>query len=117
VNERFKQRKRRQRRIRSKIYGTPQRPRLCVYKSLKHIYAQVVDDTAGVTLAAASTLDREFNGTGRCNIKSAERVGKLIAKRAKVVGIKKVAFDRSGYPFHGIVKALAEGSRGEGLEF
>lgn len=111
-------RKRRHRRIRKKISGTPERPRLCVYKSLRHIYAQLIDDTTGRTLVAASTLDPQFNSSGsRCNIASAREVGKLLAARARERGITKVVFDRSGYPYHGRVKALAEAAREGGLQF
>jgi len=110
-------RKRRHMRVRKKVFGTPQRPRLCVYKSLRHIYAQLIDDTTGRTLAAASTLDPSFNGTGGCNIASAKRVGELIAERAKELGIEQVVFDRGGYPYHGRVKALAEAARERGLKF
>jgi len=110
-------RKKRHQRIRQKLFGTPQRPRLCLYKSLKHIYAQLVDDSAGATLVFVSTLDKELNGARGCNIKSAKQVGKLLAQRALQAGIKEVVFDRSGYPYHGIVKALAEASREEGLKF
>jgi len=110
---------RRHRRVRKKVFGTPERPRLCVYKSLRHIYAQIIDDTRGHTLVAASTLDPEFDGAGetRCNIEFAKRVGKLIAERALRRGIKRVVFDRGGYPYHGRVKALAEAAREAGLEF
>lgn len=114
--DRRKQRKKRQRRIRKKIYGTSDKPRMCIYKSLRHIYVQVIDDTKGETLTSASTLDTEFNGAG-CTIKSARKLGKLVATRAKDLGLKEVIFDRSGYPYHGIVKALAETARKEGLKF
>jgi len=110
-------RRRRHRRVRKKVFGTAERPRLCVYKSLRHIYAQLIDDTCGRTLAAASTLDPSFDGTGGCNIESAKRVGELIAARAKELGIEEVVFDRGGYPYHGRVKALAEAAREKGLKF
>lgn len=119
-------RKRRHWRNRGKIYGRPERPRLCLYKSLRHICAQIIDDTEGRTLAAASTLDKEFNGTrggatygstSSCNIGSAKKVGQMIAKRALAQDITEVVFDRSGYPYHGRVKALAESAREEGLRF
>ena len=109
---------RRRRRIRQKLFGTPERPRLCVYKSLKHIHAQLVDDTAGRTLIYVSTLDKQLNGTVKgCNRNSAKLIGKLIAQRALEKGIKQVVFDRSGYPYHGVIKALAESSREAGLVF
>ena len=103
-------------RVRKKISGTPERPRLCVYRSLNHIYAQVIDDVNGVTLASASTLDKEFEGaTG--NKEAARKVGKLVAERAKAKGIDTVVFDRGGYIYHGRVAELAEGAREGGLEF
>jgi len=109
-------RKRRHRRIRRKLFGTSERPRLCVYKSLRHIHAQLVDDTAGRTLISASTL--QLNGAAKgCNVESGKLVGKLIAQRALEKGIKQVVFDRSGYPYHGIIRALAESSREAGLVF
>lgn len=106
-------------RVRKKIHGTSERPRLCVFRSLKHIYAQIIDDTKGVTLVAASTLDEALKGklpsTG--NKEAAREVGKLIGKKALEKGIKKVVFDRGGYLYHGRVKELAEGAREAGLEF
>ena len=97
-------------RVRKKIFGTPERPRLAVYKSLKHIYAQIIDDTKGVTLVAASTLDKEIRPRMPELTKTQEayEVGKLIAKRALEKGIKKVVFDRGGFIYHGRIKALAE---------
>jgi large subunit ribosomal protein L18 len=111
-------RKRRHIRVRKKIFGTQERPRLNVYKSLKHIYAQIIDDEEGTTLVAASTLDPALKDsvTG-CNVESARKVGELIARRALEKGIKKVAFDRGGYLYHGRVKALADAAREAGLEF
>ncbi len=111
---------RRKRRIRKKIFGTSERPRLCVYRSLKHMYAQIIDDTKGITLAAASTLDPEIRDKVKelkGKIAKAEVVGKLIAKRALEKGIKKVVFDRNGFLYHGRVKAVAEGAREGGLDF
>ena len=110
--ERYTGRIRRQRRVRKKVIGTPERPRLSVYRSVHHVYAQLIDDASGRTLAAASTLDAELKGvaTGR-NITSAHEVGKLIAARAKAAGIEAVVFDRNGYVYHGVVKAVAEGAR------
>ncbi len=106
-------------RVRKKVFGTPERPRLAVYKSLKHIYAQIIDDTQGITLVSASTLDKELRSKLPELTKSEEarEVGKLIAKRALEKGIKKVVFDRGGFIYHGRVKALAEGAREGGLEF
>lgn len=112
-------RTRRHIRIRKKVSGTPERLRLSVYRSLNHIYAQLIDDSKGHTVVAASTLDRELK-TGDShggNIQSAKKVGALLAKRALEKGIKKVVFDRSGYLYHGSIKALAEAGREAGLEF
>jgi large subunit ribosomal protein L18 len=105
------------RRIRLKVAGTAERPRVCVFRSLKHIYAQVIDDVRGQTLVAASS-DGEGSGlkTGG-NLAAAKAVGRLIAERAKAKGIQKVVFDRGGYIYHGRVKALAEAAREAGLEF
>ncbi|MGB9668188.1 MAG: 50S ribosomal protein L18 [Thermosulfidibacteraceae bacterium] len=111
-------RKRRHLRIRKKIFGTPERPRLVVYRSLKHIYAQIIDDTIGHTLVSASSLDKEFPKDKRGSNKEGARiVGEMIAKRALEKGIKKVVFDRGGYKYHGRVKELAEAARKVGLEF
>ncbi|MCL2082818.1 MAG: 50S ribosomal protein L18 [Oscillospiraceae bacterium] len=111
------QRKRRHRRVRSKISGTPECPRLNVYRSSSNIYAQLIDDKAGVTLCAASTLDASFKGKPGGNKEAAREVGKLIAQNAKKKKIEKVVFDRGGYLYHGRVKELAEGARESGLEF
>ena len=106
----------RHRRVRGKIQGTAQRPRLNVFRSTNNIYAQLIDDVKGVTLAAASTLDKEFNGNGG-NKEAARKVGELIAKRAAEKGITDVVFDRGGYIYHGRGKELAEGARESGLKF
>ena len=111
-----KARLRRHRRVRGKISGTAERPRLNVFRSSANIYAQVIDDVAGVTLAAASSLDKGFEGSGG-NKEAARRVGKLIAERAQEKGISNVVFDRGGYIFHGRVQELAEGAREGGLKF
>lgn len=110
---------RRHLRLRQKISGTAERPRLNVFRSLKHIYAQIIDDTAGKTLVAASTNDKELKETltNGGNVKAAAEVGKLVAKRALEKGIDTVVFDRGGYIYHGRVKALAEGAREGGLKF
>ena len=105
----------RHKRVRGKISGTAARPRLNVFRSNKNIYAQIIDDVAGVTLAA-STLDAEFEGNGG-NKEAAHKVGELLAKRAADKGISEVVFDRGGYIFHGRVKELAEGAREGGLKF
>ena len=110
------QRLKRHVRVRGKISGTPERPRLSVFRSNANIYAQVIDDVNGVTLAAASTLDKEFDGAAG-NVEAAKKVGKAVAERAKAKGIDTVVFDRSGYIYHGRVAALAEGAREGGLEF
>ncbi len=116
VISRNERRQRRHQRIRKKIFGTPQRPRLCVYKSLKHLHAQVIDDTVGQTLVAASTIEKDLNLKGG-TVKSAEILGKILAERALAKGITTVVFDRAGYPYHGVIKAFAEASRKAGLKF
>jgi large subunit ribosomal protein L18 len=105
--------------VRTRIEGTPERPRLCVYRSLEHIYAQVVDDRAGKTLVSASSVDSETKKSlkGGGNIAAAKVIGKSIAERAKAAGISKVVFDRGGYKYHGRVKALADAAREAGLQF
>ena len=110
------QRMKRRIRVRGKISGTPERPRLSVFRSNANIYAQIIDDVNGVTLASASTLDKEFDGAAG-NVEAAKKVGKAVAERAKAKGIDTVVFDRSGYIYHGRVAALAEGAREGGLEF
>jgi len=105
-------------RIRAKISGTAERPRLNVYRSVNHIYTQLIDDASGVTIASASTMSPK--GTERKpggNVEAAKSVGKLIAERAQEKGIKKVVFDRGGYLYHGRIKALADAAREAGLEF
>mgnify|MGYP000925853314 CR=1 FL=1 len=110
---------RKHKRVRAKISGTPNRPRLCVFRSLSNIYAQIIDDTTGNTLVSASTLDKEIKGeiksTG--NIEAAKAVGLLVGKKASSKGIDEVVFDRGGYIYHGRVKALAEAAREAGLKF
>ena len=110
------QRLKRHKRVRSKISGTPEMPRLNVFRSEANIYAQVIDDVNGVTLASASSLDKAIEGYGG-NIAAATAVGKLVAERAKAKGIETVVFYRGGYLYHGRVKALAEGAREGGLKF
>ena len=107
---------RRHARVRGKITGTVQRPRLNVYRSLNHIYAQIIDDVKGVTLVAASSVEKDFGMAGG-NKEAAKKVGELIAKRAAEKGITEVVFDRGGYVYHGRVKELAEGAREGGLKF
>ena len=111
-----KARLKRHRRVRAKISGTPERPRLNVFRSTKHIYAQIIDDVNGVTLAAASSMDNGFEGNGG-NVEGARKVGEMIAKNAQAKGISEVVFDRGGYLYHGRVKELAEGARENGLKF
>jgi len=110
------QRLKRHKRVRAKISGTPEMPRLNVFRSEANIYAQVIDDVNGVTLASASSLDKAIEGYGG-NIAAATAVGKLVAERAKAKGIDTVVFDRGGYLYHGRVAELAEGAREGGLEF
>ena len=103
-------------RVRGKISGTPECPRLNVFRSNANIYAQIIDDVNGVTLVSANTLEKEFEGA-TCNCDAAKKVGQVIAERAKAKGIEEVVFDRGGYIFHGRVAALAEGAREAGLKF
>jgi large subunit ribosomal protein L18 len=112
-------RSKRKKRVRSRVVGTSERPRLNVFRSLKHIYAQAIEDTTGKTLISASTLSSELKGSVRCpgNVEAAKKVGELIAKKCLEKGIQKVVFDRSGYLYHGRIKALAEAARASGLIF
>ena len=106
-------------RVRMSVSGTPERPRLCVYRSLEHIYAQVIDDRAGKTLVSASSADKDTKKAvkGGGNVAAAKVVGKAVAERAKAAGVSKVVFDRGGYKYHGRVKALADAAREAGLQF
>jgi len=117
--ERENNRLRRKRRIRKKVFGTPQRPRLSVYKSNKQIYAQVIDDFAGHTLTSASSLEDAIvdGGEEMTKTEQAREVGQAVAERAKEAGIEKVVFDRNGFIYHGRVAAVAEGARENGLQF
>lgn len=109
---------RRKRRVRARLLKVANgRSRLCVFRSSKHIYAQVIDDSAGTTLASASSMEKDFKSAKGCNKEAADLVGKLIAERAVKVGIEDVVFDRGGYLYHGRVKALAEAARDAGLKF
>ena len=103
-------------RIRRKLSGTQERPRLAVFRSVAHIYAQVIDDVKGVTLVSASSVDKGAKTNGG-NVAAAKTIGKLVAERAKEKGIKSVVFDRGGYQYHGRIKALADAAREAGLEF
>jgi large subunit ribosomal protein L18 len=115
----YQARKRRHRRIRQKISGTAVRPRMNVFRSLNHIYVQVIDDVAGNTLVSASSLDKKLRGEleGKSKKEQAALVGKTVAERAKAAGIETVVFDRGGYLYHGRVQALADGAREGGLKF
>lgn len=110
------QRIKRHRRVRAKVSGTPGTPRLNVFRSEMHIYAQLIDDVNGITLCAASTVEKDFEGAGS-NKEAAKKVGLMIAERAKAKGFENVVFDRGGYIYHGRVQALAEGAREGGLVF
>lgn len=110
-------RSRRKTGIRKRVVGKPDRPRLSVFRSRKHIYVQVVDDMAGTTLVAASTRDKGFNAENTGNVAAAQAVGTLLGERAKEAGISKVTFDRGGFRYHGRVKALADAARKAGLDF
>jgi large subunit ribosomal protein L18 len=109
-------RARRKKRIRKKIFGAPERPRLTVFRSLRHIYAQIIDDTKGQTLVSASTKEKGLSSVG-ANKTNATEVGKRLAERATAAKIETVVFDRNGYIYHGCVKALADGAREKGLRF
>jgi len=110
-------RRKRHERIRLHLEGTDSRPRLAVFRSINHIYAQVIDDTSGRTLAAASTVEKELRGSKETKSQEAASVGKLIAQRAKAAGVERVVFDRAGFRYHGRIKSLAEAAREAGLEF
>ena len=115
-SEKARKRQRRHWHIRKKVSGTSEIPRMCVYRSLNHIYVQLIDDEAGKTLASASTVEKGFEGKAS-NVEGAALVGKKIAEKAIEAGIKKVVFDRAGFKFHGRVKSLADAAREAGLEF
>ena len=110
-------RRKRHERIRLHLAGTDGRPRLAVFRSLNHIYAQVIDDTSGRTLAAASTVDKELKGSTSTKSEEAALVGRLIAQRAKAAGVERVVFDRAGFRYHGRIRSLADAAREAGLEF
>ena len=118
-NPRVAARLKRKMRVRKKINGSSERPRLCVFRSSKHIYAQIIDDAKGATLVAASTLAPEYKQmeAAKGKIGDAQRVGALLAQRAKAKGISKVVFDRNGYIYHGRIRALADAAREAGLDF
>jgi len=104
-------------RIRKRVAGTTERPRLCVFRSLNHIYAQIIDDTKGATICSASTTEKALRSQSGGNVEAAKAVGRLIAQRAQEKGVKKVVFDRGGYIYHGRVRVLADAAREVGLEF
>ena len=110
-------RTKRHERLRLRLSGTPARPRLAIFRSLNHIYAQVIDDTSGSTLAAASSLESGLKGAAGTKMDDAKRVGQLVAERAKAAGIAQVVFDRAGFKYHGRVRSLAEAAREAGLDF
>jgi large subunit ribosomal protein L18 len=116
--ERLQSRKRRHHRVRKKITGTPERPRLAVFRSNRHLVLQVIDDVAGHTLAAASTVEADVRSSGStATVDAATRIGTLLGERARAAGVNKVVFDRGGFRFHGRVKAAADAAREAGLEF
>jgi large subunit ribosomal protein L18 len=117
LTTRSAQRVKRHERIRLRLAGTSERPRLTVFRSLNHIYAQVIDDTTGKTLAAASSLEPTLRSTEGTKSDDAKRVGQLVAERAKAAGVGKVVFDRAGFQYHGRVRSLAEAAREAGLDF
>ncbi len=117
VASRSGQRVKRHERLRLRLAGTSDRPRLAVFRSEKHIYAQVIDDTTGKTLAAASSLESALRGADGTKRDDAKRVGQLVAERAKAAGVDKVVFDRAGFQYHGRVRSLAEAAREAGLDF
>ncbi len=110
-------RRKRHARVRTRLSGTEARPRLNVFRSNKHIYAQLIDDVNGVTIASASTLDKDINLDSSSNLDAAVKIGELVAKRAVEKGVSTVIFDRGGYLYHGRIKALADAARENGLEF
>ena len=110
-------RRKRHDRIRLRLEGSGERPRLAVFRSLNHIYAQVIDDASGRTLAAASTAEKELRGSSQTKVEEARVVGRLVAERARAAGVQRVVFDRAGFRYHGRIKSLADSAREAGLEF
>ena len=119
MSDRKQRRKRIKRRYRDVVHGSSDRPRLTVYRSLRHLYAQVIDDDRGVTLVSASTLDKETSGglSSTGNLEAGKKLGEVIAARAKGQGIENVVFDRGGFKFHGVIRAIADSAREAGLKF
>jgi large subunit ribosomal protein L18 len=116
LNDKLRKREQRKLHVRKNLEGTPEKPRMTVFKSNRYLYVQVVDDAAGATLASASTLEESLKGIKR-NVEGAEKLGEEIGKRLKDKKVAKVVFDRNGYKYHGIVKAIADGARKAGIEF
>jgi large subunit ribosomal protein L18 len=114
---RFSARHKRHARIRLRVEGSGERPRLAIFRSLNHIYAQVIDDASGKTLAAASTVEKDLKGTKQTKTDEAKQVGRLVAERAKAAGVERVVFDRAGFRYHGRIRSLADAAREAGLEF
>jgi len=110
------QKARRKLRVRKKVYGTPERPRMTIFKSDKHTYVQVIDDTTGRTLASASNLEKELKGV-KNTVAEVGKIGSVVGERLKKISIARVVFDRNGYLYHGVVKAVADGAREAGIEF
>jgi large subunit ribosomal protein L18 len=119
IRDRKKIRRRIKRRYRDVVRGSASRPRLSVYRSLRYVYAQVIDDERGVTIASASTLEKEMSGDlkSTANLEAGKRLGQMVAERAKGQGIETVVFDRGGFKFHGVIRAIADGAREAGLKF
>lgn len=117
TNNKYAAKQKRIRRVRKKVFGTPERPRLRVFRSLNHIYAQIIDDTKGATLVASSSLDKSVQDAGGTKTDKAHKVGEIIAEKAKGAGLSHVVFDRGGNIYHGRVRALSEGARAGGLDF
>lgn len=117
--QKYQARRRRQRRVRAKVHGTAARPRLCIFRSTKNIFVQVIDDEAGKTLVSASTIDSEIAAkvVGKTKVEASRVVGQIVAERAKSAGIETVVFDRGGFKYHGRVAAVADGAREAGLKF
>ena len=116
-HDKIRSREKRHARVRARVVGRAERPRLCVFRSLNHLYAQAIDDAQGATLASASTLELRASKTRTGNLEAAKKVGEMIAARLKEKGLEKVVFDRGGYLYHGRVKAVADAARAAGLKF
>lgn len=116
-SDKYSKRARRKLSIRAKIVGTQERPRMSVFRSNMNVYAQIIDDTKGITICSCSSVDKEIAAKGKCNKTIAVKVGELLSKRAKEKGIKSLVFDRNGYKYHGVIKEIAESCRKAGIEF